>query len=292
MLLLENSNFERANRASLSTTGATIYFGKGVYDEITGCTIMKEKNETELQPKKNTNKQTKTQLQQKKKGKYQINKQLVKSKMESWARVVKPKSFFAFYSISFPCGFKDTDAMKVLNIWLTRIRKFKKCVNYIWVSERQKNGTVHYHVLIDKFLNIRLLNHYAAKSIDNVMKSNGLNGMNWNYKKYNGVDVQRVMNLKGLKKYMTKYVTKSYESFNTLANGMSLMISKLGTKIRVHTRDLEMYVDYFKDWFSGKWEKNVRVLSNYAMFIPWENSLPPDYRKKIDMYNMLIVSKM
>ena len=41
---------------------------------------------------------------------------------------------------------------KCLNQFLIEIRKRYRVKNYIWRAEKQKNGNIHFHVVIDKFI--------------------------------------------------------------------------------------------------------------------------------------------
>lgn len=56
-----------------------------------------------------------------------------------------------FLTITFPKGTSDECAHWLLNTFLTNMRKQQYFNNYIWVSERQKNGTIHFHFFITKY---------------------------------------------------------------------------------------------------------------------------------------------
>jgi len=68
------------------------------------------------------------------------------------------RRFIAFYSVSFPEGTTDDQAFECWNLWLTRLRKTYNLLNYIWVTERQKNGTIHYHMLTNNYMPILQIN--------------------------------------------------------------------------------------------------------------------------------------
>ena len=75
--------------------------------------------------------------------KYRLNKTKVRSKIMAYANLKRSKKFMAFYSISFPKGLSDEIIRTIHNTALTRVRKYRKSFSYIWVAERQKNGTLH-----------------------------------------------------------------------------------------------------------------------------------------------------
>ncbi len=76
----------------------------------------------------------------------------------------------AFYSISFPAGLSDSSCYQILNTCLTRIRKWRKKFSYIWVAERQKNGTTHFHMLTNVYMGIGIVNGFFKVAIDNVLQ--------------------------------------------------------------------------------------------------------------------------
>lgn len=162
---------------------------------------------------------------------FRLNKNKVRNKILAYAHLRRSKKFMAFYSISFPLGLKDDDIRKIHNVCLTRIRKFRKSFTYIWIAERQKNGTLHFHMLTNDYFNIRMINRYYAVAIMNHIKKNNLSDINYDVTKYNGVDVKLVRSIESLSKYLTKYVTKNNESFEGLVWNCDSSVSALITHI-------------------------------------------------------------
>lgn len=60
----------------------------------------------------------------------------------------------------------DIEIKKCLNAFLTNIRKVYGLQNYVWVSEIQKNGNLHFHMVIDKYINHHAIRYYWNKSIN------------------------------------------------------------------------------------------------------------------------------
>lgn len=163
--------------------------------------------------------------------KYRLNKSKVRSKMMAYANLKRSKKFMAFYSISFPKGLPDDIIRTIHNTALTRIRKFRKSFSYIWVCERQKKGTLHFHMLTNEWLNIRIINHIYAKAIKNAIAKIKCDSVSYDWIKYNGVDVKLVQNVLKLTKYLTKYLTKNNEEFNGLCWNCDSSISALVTTL-------------------------------------------------------------
>lgn len=66
-------------------------------------------------------------------------------------------------TITFPICTKDDTAHKMLNSFLTNMKKQGYFKTYIWVSERQGNGTIHFHFFITQ--------HTPAEKIQSAMSS-------------------------------------------------------------------------------------------------------------------------
>ncbi len=179
-----------------------------------------------------------------KKTEYSLNKQKVREKCAAFFGLKKSRKFMAFYTISFPVGFSDDLCMQVFNTWLTRSRKLGLS-SYLWVAERQCNGTLHFHLLTNNFLNVRRVNRFMAKAIETqINKHNietaGIEYINNKGEKriseqftvagYNGVDVKPVNNnRKRLNQYLTKYISKNDIVFFRLPYHSSRDISELFT---------------------------------------------------------------
>lgn len=128
-----------------------------------------------------------------KKTEYKLNKKKVREKCSAFFGLKQSRKFLAFYSISFPQSFPDFYAFKCLNTVLTRLRKKCGLKSYLWITERQKNGTIHFHMLTNNYMYIRKVNHYMAKAIETQIKKHNIDVV-FDVRKYNGVDVRHVNN--------------------------------------------------------------------------------------------------
>lgn len=162
---------------------------------------------------------------------FTINKKKVIQKSIALSKLKQSQKFMAFYSISFPIGFDDRFAVECLNTWLTKLRQNSLKFQYLWVAERQKNGTIHFHMLINKWLNIRVVNFMMAQTINFCINKNKLFNLNFDRSRYNGVDVVKVRNARDVSKYITKYATKQISKFNCRAWSCDYITSALFVRV-------------------------------------------------------------
>lgn len=204
---------------------------------------------------------------------YKLNKSKVRKKCNALSRLEKSKKFLAFYSISFPKGLSDGIGYKIYNTWLTRCRKDCGLKTYLWIAERQKNGTIHFHLLTNDFMPIKKVNGYMASCLASE-KVKGVEVLrDINTEKYNGVDVKKLdKNKKSLIGYLTKYITKNEIEFTHLPWHCSRDVSRLFTTINFESPDRDKYFEQIPDHVENY---NVHVTDNYKVagfkFRPDEN---------------------
>lgn len=162
-------------------------------------------------------------------GGYKLNKKKVREKCHALFTLKRSAKFMAFYSISFPQGISDKEARVCLNTWLTRCREKYKLTHYLWVAERQNNGTIHFHLITNNYMPIREVNRYMAVCISNRKERYNLD-IQIDVDKYNGIDVRRIdNNRKRLGQYLTKYVSKNDVAMDNLCYYSSQSVSRLFT---------------------------------------------------------------
>ena len=205
---------------------------------------------------------------------YKINKSKVRKRIISLCRLNQSKNFLAFYSISFPLKAPDVTIYEIFNKWLTNCRTRYGLTTYVWVAERQKNGTLHFHILTNSRMDISKVNRAMANSINTSVLQGKLTWGQSSITLYNGVDVDSIQHPKRRQnenrdqyrrrlreqkkhtirervnfavKYMTKYMTKSDEVFTHLPFHCSRDISQLFTTIVLSDQDFQQYLKYVSD---------------------------------------------
>lgn len=130
---------------------------------------------------------------------------------------------------------------KCLNSLLLELKKYYSVKHYLWRAEKQKNGNIHFHLVIDKFIPYyelrnrwnRIINKlgYVDRYQENMKEfyksgfkvSNNKNdkrpeplqyiayqkALTSNFNCPNSTDIHSTRKINNLKKYLTKYMTKN-----------------------------------------------------------------------------------
>jgi hypothetical protein len=151
-----------------------------------------------------------------------------------------------FVTLTLPTEQKHTDKelhQKALNQFTTQIGRSHKVKNYVWRAERQKNGNLHYHIIIDKYISHRLVRLYWNRIISHLgyietyknsqeeFHKEGFRvrnellqkwpeekqrkayeeGLKTNWENPNSSDIHGLKNIQSVSDYVTKYMSKSDE---------------------------------------------------------------------------------
>jgi len=153
----------------------------------------------------------------------------------------------SFITLTLPSDQKhsDTEIKERLNVFLQLLRNKYEVKNYVWKAELQKNDNIHFHLIVDKYINYNALKYYWNKSIkplgyidkyaekfENMtlseyltLRSEGCDinkrmyfekyknayykGKETNWRSPNSVDIKSINNTKSLSHYLAKYLTKA-----------------------------------------------------------------------------------
>jgi len=207
-------------------------------------TSIQEVKQTE---KSNFNKIPKRKPKEENEG-YQINIQLVKKRIWLLFLMNNVSPNLYFLTISFPLNLDDDIGYKCFNSWLTNMRQKAGLKNYLWVAERQGNGTVHFHIFICEYLNIKRANKAMKSSLETQYKNNHLTKLQHeSCKNYNGVHLSKgrngkVQNLRKIKQknqrkaivnYLAKYVTKGEDKNDQLHKHLAWYCSRSFSKLKM-----------------------------------------------------------
>lgn len=214
---------------------------------------------------------------------YTINKKEVRQRLLGYINTQKGKKELYFWTVSFPANTPDPVCFQALNTWLTSLRKYKLLKEYLRVTERQENGTIHFHIAIPHKMPVQRANAMMRGTLKTFAKRGEIpyNVRSPQIAKYNGVDIcknrktKRVVNFaikkgaRALATYLTKYVTKNDAQFEQLAWHNSRGYSNLFTAVT-------FTVDEFKRFGFVPFLNRVRVFEmRFAKFIPWLMGPPP-----------------
>jgi hypothetical protein len=150
-----------------------------------------------------------------------------------------------FCTLTFVASVSDRTGVTILNKFLTQLRKEFKALQYLWVAERQDNGNIHFHIILNKRLPIRKYNAlWVLQQYRSGLRGQtqfgvpvGIEEIEQRYKNgsihrvFNPVDVKKVSSIAGLSSYLTKYITKQKKThFGCLSWHCSRGVSRLFTK--------------------------------------------------------------
>lgn len=154
-------------------------------------------------------------------------------------------SFFTF-TLTSPAIQNHQEYNKQLNLLFTKIKRRYGKIQYLWVSELQngkrnnyKNstGNIHYHVIFDRNLPIDWVNYQWCLQLKKlghkvVLPVKKLDGFYNSKGASNPVDVKRINDLKGLRYYVSKYISKNDSVMTAQIWNCSKLFSNLYTKVK------------------------------------------------------------
>jgi len=120
----------------------------------------------------------------------------------------------AFITLTLPSPqiHKDSEIInKCLNQFLIECRKYHLVKNYVWRAEKQKNGNIHFHILIDQFIPWYMMrnswNRIVNKLgyVDRFQEKHG-------HTTPNSTDIHSTKKIKNIRLYLLKYMTKSEQN--------------------------------------------------------------------------------
>lgn len=116
-----------------------------------------------------------------------------------------------FTTLTYPiCQTEDLTARKnELNRFMIYMQRKNFMQRYIWRAEAQKNGSLHYHIISDQFINKELVRETWNKCIPNAIQEYG--------KEAYGTRIESVKDYNKAISYVLKYMTKGSEERRQIA---------------------------------------------------------------------------
>jgi hypothetical protein len=226
---------------------------------------------------------------------YRINKREVRQRLLGYINTQRGKKELYFWTVTFPKGTSDDMCYRIFNIWLTSLRKYKMLREYLWVAERQENGTVHFHIAIPHKMSVQRANAMMAGTLKTFARRGDIPFTVWQCARYNGVDIaknrktRRVTNFavkkgsRALSHYLTKYVTKNDTEFTHLAWHNSRGYSQLFTGVTFTVEEFKKFgFGFFLD------RRRIFEIGDFAKFIPWIEYPPPLFEEHLYQLNSYV----
>lgn len=106
---------------------------------------------------------------------------------------------------------------KLLNQMLVELRRYYNVKNYVWRAEKQKNGNIHFHIIIDRFIPWYELRNrwnriqnklgYVDRFQERIRAQKKVTKEKFNNP--NSIDIHSLYRVKNIKKYLSKYLSKN-----------------------------------------------------------------------------------
>lgn len=222
---------------------------------------------------------------------YTVNKKRVVNILQNFVNAMEKKPSLYFYTVTFPIGCSDNTAYLSLNSWLTSLRTGYNLVNYLWIAERQLNKTIHFHIAIKEYLPIKEVNNLMKKSLHNAIRKGRLKWNHFACSKYNGVDIakdratKKITNFaleskeNSIAKYMTKYMTKTEDTFQRQAWQSSKSLCNIFTKYN-------MTFDEFESLLLNCIEPDYPLFdTEFYLFYKWKKNPPSEIKQMLKVVN-------
>lgn len=263
------------------------YIGSKVFDVLPNGVLVKKENKKPSSEKLEEGKllmitETKDTEQPETEKNFSIKKTEVRRRLLTFVESMPPENReLYFWTVTFPKGIADSVAYRIYNTWLTKLRQRKLLKNYLWIAERQKNGTIHFHIAVPHKMNVKVANREMMISLCTAARKKEINKSVYECKRYNGVDIakdrftRRVVNFAGqykrktLLRYLTKYVTKNNGTFTHLAWHNSRGFSALFTAV---TFTVSEFVNKYK--FKDLVQRHSVCSNEFFQFHPWLSDPP------------------
>jgi hypothetical protein len=206
-------------------------------------------------------------------------------------------------TFSFKCSFitltlpslqvHDDNIIKkeLLNCFLTYARTTWGVSNYVWRAEKQANGNIHFHIMTDTFI----VYWAIRKAWNRICEKLGyVSAFAARYpgRTPNSTDVHSVRNIKDIRKYIGKYMTKENDRVTVAGNtwGLSTSLSQLKNVV---TDCVDVIADEFERLCNGNAEKLKKDQYFSALmlrFDDWKNQNVPYLRQLFEKF-LLSVKK-
>lgn len=190
---------------------------------------------------------------------------------------------FTLCTLTFINEVSDTQGIIVLNKFFTALRDRYRNFEYIWVAEKQENGNIHFHII----LNIRLdlfycnslwviqqinsgIHHYeneAKLKADwgcSPLELHNTGDYKAMQKYFNPVDLKPVKTIDGISCYLTNYVTKNKSKFLCSSWHCSRSVSKLFTRRIIDRNTFDKTSDSRRNRIKSKKTGKEYINSTYV----------------------------
>lgn len=125
--------------------------------------------------------------------------------------VGKDRNYTTFVTLTLASKQVHTDneiKRKLLNTFIIYVKREFKVREYIWRAEAQKNGNIHFHLFLDKYIHYSRLRH-LWNGIQETLGYITAFEETHHHRNANSTDIERIKSVKGASIYVAKYISKA-----------------------------------------------------------------------------------
>lgn len=122
----------------------------------------------------------------------------------------KERNYTTFVTLTLASKQAHTDNVikrKLLNTFIVYVKRQYDVKEYIWRAEAQKNGNIHFHLFIDKYIHYSKLRN-MWNGIQETLGYISEFERAHHHRNANSTDIERIKSVKGASIYVAKYISK------------------------------------------------------------------------------------
>lgn len=209
---------------------------------------------------------------------------------------LKKKPYITFLTTTLPADQAHSDyeiKRKVLTPFIETLKRKYGVVNYFWRAESQKNGNIHFHLIIDSYIHWKQAREEWNQALNPLGYIDRFE-MKYNHRNPNSTDIHRLTQVHNVGEYVIKYCTKS-EGFRPIKGRIHGCSDKLKT-IKPYEDILEGELEEFVKKVERLDSSRVRYADEYTViYAPvekWLLQISPSIYNKYRDYNLEVLRKL
>lgn len=134
----------------------------------------------------------------------------VSASQQLWSKgKERRRRYFVMITLTLPSKQAESDneiKRRYLNVWLQNLERVHKGINWLWVAEAQHNGNIHFHVVVDRYVQWEWVRRSWNRVLSNGAYINEF-AARFGHRNAPSVDVCGQKSMSNPAAYITKYLT-------------------------------------------------------------------------------------
>lgn len=160
------------------------------------------------------------------------------------------RPYLSFITVTLPSVQIHTDneiKRECLNSFIVKLKEQKGIENYFWRAEAQANGNIHFHLIVDRYINMNWLQKNWNIAINNLGYVDRYCKM-WGHRQPPSTHIKKVSTIQEAAKYVTAYL-KKHENRRIIKGriwGCSDQLREIKSLNAIHEEDFYKFEEYLK----------------------------------------------